>query len=184
MTGSPLVTVDGLRVDLRTGRPILHAISLSIARGSILGIVGESGSGKTTLALALLGYARRGSRIAQGGVRIGSEELIGRTGRQLRRLRGRLVSYVPQDPRRHSVPGFESATSSKRLCERICASERRRQKSRVCLNVSISRPAVSFSAAFRINSPADNNSEWQSLSLSLVSWQWSSWTSRPPAWTW
>lgn len=103
---SPLVAVDGLRVDLNTGAPIIHAISLSIDRGSVLGIVGESGSGKTTLALALLGYARRGSRIAQGSVRIGSEELIGRTERQLRRLRGKLVSYVPQDPASSLNPGL------------------------------------------------------------------------------
>ena len=53
------VRVDGLRVELRGGVPIVEDVSLDVRAGEILGLVGESGSGKTTTALALLGYARR-----------------------------------------------------------------------------------------------------------------------------
>src|SRR6202034_3189604 len=73
-------------------------VDLSLSKGRILGLVGESGSGKTTTALALLGFTRPGVRLARGSVRIADEELLGRSESSLRRLRGALVSYVPQDP--------------------------------------------------------------------------------------
>jgi peptide/nickel transport system ATP-binding protein len=95
---SPLMTIERLRVELMTGDPIISSLSLSLDHGAIVGIVGESGSGKTTMALACLGYARPGSRIAQGVVRINDEQVLGRSERELRARRGKLVSYVPQDP--------------------------------------------------------------------------------------
>src|SRR5271165_1792584 len=98
MNGRPLLEVSGLCVTLASGTPIVEQLDLSLEGGRILGLVGESGSGKTTAALALLGFAKPGVRIASGTVRIGQEQLIGRSERDLRRLRGVLVSYVPQDP--------------------------------------------------------------------------------------
>ena len=61
-------------------------------------MVGESGSGKSTLALALLGYTRPGVKFAGGTIEIGGESVVGRDARTLRGLRGKIVSYVPQDP--------------------------------------------------------------------------------------
>ena len=49
--------------------------STSLCAWAVLGLVGESGSGKTTTALALLGYARPGTRIAAGSVAIAGERL-------------------------------------------------------------------------------------------------------------
>lgn len=98
MTARPILDVSGLRVQLANGTPIVEGVDLSLEPGRILGLVGESGSGKTTVALALLGYAKPGVRIAAGRVRVGDEQLVGRPERELRRLRGALVSYVPQDP--------------------------------------------------------------------------------------
>ena len=94
----PVLVVERLRIELLTGEPVVEDISFELQPGEVVGLVGESGSGKTTLALALLGYTRPGIRIAGGTVRIAGEELTGRPERELRRLRGRLVSYVPQDP--------------------------------------------------------------------------------------
>ena len=42
----------------------------------MVALIGESGSGKTTIALALMGYARRGCRIAGGRVRIGETDVL------------------------------------------------------------------------------------------------------------
>ncbi len=93
-----LLDIRGLTVATTFGAPIIEGIDLQIAEREILGLVGESGSGKTTLGLAALGYARPGSSVTTGSIRIGQEAILGRTARDLRRLRGRVVSYVPQDP--------------------------------------------------------------------------------------
>src|SRR5690349_5695610 len=93
------VAVQDLQVVIdSTGTPGGSGVSFGIARGGILGVVGESGSGKTTVGLALLGHARRGLRIAGGEVLLGGHDILTLGDEQLRRLRGSLVSYVPQDP--------------------------------------------------------------------------------------
>jgi peptide/nickel transport system ATP-binding protein len=94
----PVLVVDDLRVDAPSGDPILEGVSFSIGRGEVLGVVGESGSGKTTCALALLGYTQSGARITGGSVQIGGEKMPTNNERGARRLRGRLCSYVPQNP--------------------------------------------------------------------------------------
>ncbi|HYB85768.1 MAG TPA: ABC transporter ATP-binding protein [Streptosporangiaceae bacterium] len=93
------VAVQDLQVVIdSTGTPVISEVSFEIARGEIFGVVGESGSGKTTVGLALLGHARRGLRIAGGSVLLGDHDILTLDDEQLRRLRGSLVSYVPQDP--------------------------------------------------------------------------------------
>ena len=93
------VAVSDLRIDIAATRtPVISDVSFEIARGEILGVVGESGSGKTTIGLALLGHARRGLVIAGGSVLLGGRDILALSDEQLRRLRGGVVSYVPQDP--------------------------------------------------------------------------------------
>jgi peptide/nickel transport system ATP-binding protein len=94
----PVIRAERLRVELESGEPVVEDVSLTVGKGEILGLVGESGSGKTTTALALLGYARHGVRIVDGKVTVNGRELTGRDERSVRSLRGRFVSYVPQDP--------------------------------------------------------------------------------------
>ena len=95
-----LVDVSGVHVTAQGdgGAPsdIVRDIGFSIDRGEVLALIGESGSGKTTIALALLGYARRGCRIAGGSVRIGGEEVTAMSPVELSQLRGRRVAYVAQ----------------------------------------------------------------------------------------
>lgn len=94
---NPVLQVSRLRVELDSGAPIIEEVTLTVRRGEILGIVGESGCGKTTTALAILGYARPGARIVSGSINVCGEEMANRTEQSARALRGRLVSYVPQD---------------------------------------------------------------------------------------
>ena len=96
---SALVEVSNLRVVARKGgvdTPIVKDVSFSIAKGGVLALIGESGSGKTTIALAMLGYARRGCRIAGGSIRIGDTKVLELTPEQLYELRGRKVAYIAQ----------------------------------------------------------------------------------------
>ena len=94
----PVLQVSDLRVETEAGPAIIEDLSLSLAPGEVLGLVGESGSGKTTTGLALLGFANPGARIAAGRVEIAGHEMCNQPEDQLRRLRGSLISYVPQDP--------------------------------------------------------------------------------------
>ncbi len=95
-----LVHVEGLRVVVRKESggevPIVNDVSFSIPKGEVLALIGESGSGKTTIALALLGYARRGCRIAAGSIRIGDTRVLELGPDALYGLRGRKVSYIAQ----------------------------------------------------------------------------------------
>jgi peptide/nickel transport system ATP-binding protein len=99
VTAVPAVEVDRLRVEIEgEGVDIVDEVSFHVDAGDVLGLVGESGSGKTTVGLAVLGHTRRGARVTRGEVRIEGRNILalGRLERQ--RLRGKLVSYVPQDP--------------------------------------------------------------------------------------
>src|SRR6478736_128231 len=95
---APVVQVEGLSLALTTGDPVVEDVSFSVGAGQILGLVGESGSGKTTTALALLGYMRRGVELRGGSVSISGQPILGQGVSNLRNLRGKVVSYVPQDP--------------------------------------------------------------------------------------
>ncbi|RMU65848.1 Oligopeptide/dipeptide ABC transporter, ATP-binding protein, partial [Pseudomonas syringae pv. syringae] len=61
-----------------------------------MALIGESGSGKTTIALALLGYARRGCKLAGGVVQVGEHDMLSLPESQLQGLRGNRVSYIAQ----------------------------------------------------------------------------------------
>jgi peptide/nickel transport system ATP-binding protein len=112
------VAVRDLQVVIEaTGTPVISDVSFEIARGEILGVVGESGSGKTTVGLALLGHARRGLRIAGGSVLLGGRDILTLGEEQLRRLRGSLVSYVPQDPASSLNPALRIGTQLREVIE-------------------------------------------------------------------
>lgn len=93
------IGVHGLRVDVeRSGVNLVDGIEFTLRPGEIMGLVGESGSGKTTTALALLAYAKLGTLISSGSVRIDGEDILADEARAVRRKRGRAIAYVPQDP--------------------------------------------------------------------------------------
>jgi peptide/nickel transport system ATP-binding protein len=112
------VVVDKLRISMVGGNTlIVDDISFEIAPGEVLGLVGESGSGKTTVGLALLGHARRGVEITGGSVRVGDTDVLKLNEDELAHLRGRLVSYVPQDPAAALNPALRIGTQMREVLE-------------------------------------------------------------------
>ena len=99
--GEPLLEVDDLRVQFWTSRGTVYAvngISFEIAAGETLGIVGESGCGKSVTSLALLGLLPRAGRVPTGTATFGGRDLLRLRDRELRRVRGRQISMIFQDP--------------------------------------------------------------------------------------
>jgi peptide/nickel transport system ATP-binding protein len=113
----PAVTVRDLQISTTNGTPVVHGVSFEIEPGEVLGVVGESGSGKTTVGLSLLGHARRGLEITGGTILLGDEDIRAMDDAALRRLRGSLVSYVPQDPASSLNPALRIGTQLREVLE-------------------------------------------------------------------
>ncbi len=112
--------VDNLHVRLDSGKAVLADIRFELEAGEILGLVGESGSGKTTLATALLGHVRQGAYLAAGQVLVAGQDLLGLHGEALRKARGGLIAYIPQDPAMALNPALRIA---RQLHESLAAHE-------------------------------------------------------------
>jgi len=97
----PLLTVRGLSTAFHTRAGIVKAVndvSFDVAQGEVLGLVGESGSGKTVTGFSLLGLVDPPGRITAGSIRFEGRELVGLPQAELRRMRGRRMAMVFQDP--------------------------------------------------------------------------------------
>jgi peptide/nickel transport system ATP-binding protein len=127
----PAVTVRDLQISTTGGTPVVDGISFEIAPGEVLGVVGESGSGKTTVGLALLGHARRGLEIAGGTIMLGDQDIRAMGDAELRRLRGSLVSYVPQDPASSLNPALRIGTQLREVLEAHGQTDEKRNAARI-----------------------------------------------------
>ena len=76
----------------------LHGISLSVARGEILGLVGESGSGKSLTGFSINGLISPPGRVVGGEVRVHGEDLLQVGPEEMRQARGRKIAMIFQDP--------------------------------------------------------------------------------------
>ena len=97
----PLLEVRDLTVEFPTRRGVLRAldrISFSIEAGEILGVVGESGAGKSLTGAAIVGLLERPGRIAGGEVRLDGKRIDNLAAEPLRRVRGRRIGMIFQDP--------------------------------------------------------------------------------------
>ncbi len=94
---TPVLEVRDLAISFSHPRPAVVSISVTVAEGEVLALVGESGSGKSMTARAVIGLLPDGA-VATGSVKLGGEEVLGLPEEKLRRLRGRRVAMVFQEP--------------------------------------------------------------------------------------
>ncbi|MBN8478639.1 MAG: ABC transporter ATP-binding protein, partial [Burkholderiales bacterium] len=98
---TPLLAVDRLRVEFPTRRGTLvavHDVSFDIARGEVLGVVGESGAGKSITGAAIIGLIDPPGRITGGEVRLEGRRIDHLPAEAIRRIRGREIGAIFQDP--------------------------------------------------------------------------------------
>ncbi len=96
-----ILEVEDLTVQFPTRRGTLTAvdsISFSIAPGEVLGVVGESGAGKSITGMAVIGLLEPPGRIAAGEVRLEGRRIDRLPHEELRRIRGRKIGVIFQDP--------------------------------------------------------------------------------------
>ena len=96
-----ILEVEHLKVQFPTRRATLTAvddISFSIAPGEVLGVVGESGAGKSITGMAVIGLLDPPGRIAAGEVRLEGRRIDNLPHEELRRIRGRRIGVIFQDP--------------------------------------------------------------------------------------
>src|SRR5438445_12422958 len=97
-SGSPLLEVTDLTVTFPTPRgpvDVVKELSFDVGRHETLGIVGESGSGKSMTSLAVMGLLPPEAKVS-GSIRLNGLELLRRSDRDLRRIRGGNISMVSQ----------------------------------------------------------------------------------------
>ncbi|MCE0506133.1 ABC transporter ATP-binding protein [Roseivivax sp. GX 12232] len=98
---TPVLSVRDLVVEIPTRRGVLrpvNQVSYDIHAGEILGVVGESGAGKSMTGNAVIGLLDRPARIVSGEVLLGGEPVHQLKGERLRKLRGRKMGMIFQDP--------------------------------------------------------------------------------------
>lgn len=97
----PILRVENLSVSYRTRYGEVAAVrevSFEIGRGETLGIVGESGCGKSTVAFSIVNFLGRNGRIVGGRILFQGQDLVGRSERELRKIRGDRIAMVYQNP--------------------------------------------------------------------------------------
>ncbi|GIP33533.1 ABC transporter ATP-binding protein [Paenibacillus sp. J2TS4] len=108
-TKQPLLEINSLQTSFVTERGEVKAVdgvSLTIHKGKTLGIVGESGSGKSVLSLSILRLISHPGRIIGGEIQYNGDNLLGKTGRQMRHIRGNQISMIFQEPMTSLNPVF------------------------------------------------------------------------------
>src|SRR5438270_2492087 len=96
-----IIDVRDLKVEFPTRRSTLTAldgVSFAIAPGEVLGVVGESGAGKSLTGLAIIGLIEPPGRIAAGEVRLEGRRIDNLPHEEMRRVRGRKIGVIFQDP--------------------------------------------------------------------------------------
>lgn len=98
---SAVLDVSGLRTDYATQRGVVTAVkdvAFTVGREELVGLVGESGCGKSATIRSILGMLSPAGRVVSGSADFGGTDLLAQSRSELRRIRGRHIGYIPQNP--------------------------------------------------------------------------------------
>jgi peptide/nickel transport system permease protein len=153
-TAQALLTIADLTIGYPSGgggfKTVVKQVSLTVHRGEVLGLVGESGSGKTQTAFAVLGLLPTGGQVLGGSILFDGIELTGPNGaKQQQEVRGRRISYIPQEPMSNLDPSFtlgHQLVEPMVACLGISKSEAKAKALALLARVGIPDPARTFAA--------------------------------------
>lgn len=135
-------------------KKVVDDVSFHVDRGEILGIVGESGSGKSQTAFSILGLLPDNARIVGGSIQFDGSYTVAPgedrvSQERLSKLRGRRISYIPQEPMSNLDPaftiGYQLVTPMVRVLG-ISKSEARQRALKLLTDVGIANPELTFNA--------------------------------------
>ena len=92
------LAAEGLCVGHRELGAFIDDVSLEIASGEVLALVGESGCGKSLTALSLMRLLPRGFEVTGGAIRLGADDMLAKSERELNAIRGRRIAMLFQQP--------------------------------------------------------------------------------------
>ena len=122
MNGDLVLDVRDLQTHLFLRRGTVKAVdgvSFSLRRGEVLGLVGESGCGKSMTALSLMRLLpKESARTVNGQILLEGEDLLGKSEREMRQIRGRRVSMILQDPQTSLNPVFSIGNQIREVLDR------------------------------------------------------------------
>ncbi|RAX14745.1 ATP-binding cassette domain-containing protein [Pseudarthrobacter sp. AG30] len=128
-------------------KTVVHDVSLAVARGEVHGLVGESGSGKTQTAWSVLRLLPEGGSIAGGSIVFDGRDLAGLSEREMEKLRGARIAYIPQEPMSNLDPCFTIGSQliePMQVCLGISKKEATRRALKLLAQVGIPNPALTF----------------------------------------
>lgn len=96
-----VLSVENLATHFMTRAGVIKAVdgvSFSVSEGEVLGLVGESGSGKSVTGYSIMGLVDPPGQIVGGSIKVNGQEIVGLKEPELRKLRGKEVAMIFQDP--------------------------------------------------------------------------------------
>ncbi len=117
-SNAPVLKVQDLAVAYKVRGGEIEAVqnvNFEIKRGESHGIVGESGCGKSTVAWAIVNFLGNNGYVKRGSIKFQGQELVGKTGEELRRLRGDQIAMVYQDPMQALNPSMQIGDQMKEV---------------------------------------------------------------------
>ena len=90
-----MIEIKNLTIQFNRQPPVVEDMSLTVPEGGRTIILGESGSGKSVTLAAILGILPSDAAV-RGSIKIGGTEVLGLRERELRKIRGKVIGYIPQ----------------------------------------------------------------------------------------